>query len=104
METEADGSQHPGGHLPDSAAKAKGDARGDEDDEEVPLAAQRPQLDEGERKRREMIKEKEREREDKLLRRDKEASVQEGEVDIWEGIKLVRGLIQQLEFGRTASQ
>lgn len=89
METEADGSQHPGGHLPDSAARANGEEGAEEEDEDVPLAAQRPQLDEGERKRREMIKEKEREREDQMLR-NKEEGEQEGEVDVWEGIKLVR--------------
>jgi histone acetyltransferase len=89
METEADGTQHPGGHLPDSAARAEGEAGAEDEDEDVPLAAQRPQLEEGERKRREMIKEKEREREEKLLR-NKELGEEEGEVDVWEGVKLVR--------------
>lgn len=75
METEPDGTQHPGGHLPDSVNE------GDED-AEVPLA-QRPQLEEGERKRRELIKEKERKREEQLVRG------KDVDVDVWEGVELV---------------
>ena len=99
METDAEGNQHVAGRLPDSAIDAA--AEDDEDEEEdVPLA-QRPQLDEGERRRREVIKEKEREREDEVLMRlAKGSNVEDGaegmgradpglDVEVWEGVELV---------------
>lgn len=100
METEADGSQHPAGDIPESA-KPGGGVGGEEDDEEdVPLA-KRPELDERERKRRELAKEKAREKEDEVVRRltkgvnvDEGAAVDPGdgpavEVEVWEGVELV---------------
>lgn len=99
METEADGSQHPAGDLPESA---KPGGQGDEEDEDddVPLA-RRPELDERERKRRELAKEKAREKEDEVVRRltkgvnvdeGAEADMTEGpavDVEVWEGVELV---------------
>jgi histone acetyltransferase len=91
METEPDGSQHVGGHLPDSAML--GNEGEEDDDDDVPLAKQRPQLEEGERLRREMIKEKEKEREEDLLRRVAEEDVEGMEnLEIWEGVELVSAL------------
>ena len=100
METDADGNLHVGGNLPDSAI-ANGEAvEVAADEEEVPLA-KRPELDEGERRRREIIKEKAKERENKVLRRlNKEADggeesavdedVQEKvDVEVWEGVEIV---------------
>jgi histone acetyltransferase len=91
METEADGTQHVGGQLPetvlqDGQAVAGGIGEGgeDEDEEEVPLAQQRPQLEEGERKRREIAKEKEKEREVEVLRNQRKE-----DVEVWEGVELV---------------
>lgn len=98
MEIEADGSQHPAGDLPESAKPGGGE---DEDEEEdVPLA-KRPELDERERKRRELAKEKAREKEDEVVRRlTKGVNVDEGadadvgdgpvvDVEVWEGVELV---------------
>lgn len=92
METEPDGSQHVGGHLPETVAqdgKGMKGAKGkegvpDEDEDETPLAQKRPQLDEGERKRREMAKEKEKEREVEVLRNQRKE-----DVEVWEGVELV---------------
>jgi histone acetyltransferase len=96
METDPDGSQHVGGHLPDSAVQGENGAEEDEDeDEDVPLAQQRPQLEEGERLRREMIKEKEREREEEVMRRVAEEDgegLSKEDAEIWEGVELVRDL------------
>jgi histone acetyltransferase len=106
MEVDKDGNQHVGGRLPESAiAEDGGEAvviDDDEDEEEdIPLA-KRPQLDEGERRRREVIKEKEREREEEVVRRmtkgvnaedaGRDLSGQEipAGVDVWEGVELVR--------------
>ena len=100
METDADGNQHPAGHLPDSAQGNEEAIPEEEDDEEdVPLA-QRPQLDENERRRREAAKEREKEREAEVVRRlTKGVNVEEGELDgpaepgvdveVWEGVELV---------------
>lgn len=92
METEADGTQHVGGQLPDTVlqdgAAAVATAEGDGEEEEVPLAQQRPQLEEGERKRREIAKEKEKEREVEVLRNQRRE-----DVEIWEGVELVRYLL-----------
>lgn len=108
MEIEADGSQHPAGDLPESAkpkaVAQKGvdqkDEEADEDEDDVPLA-KRPELDEKERKRRELAKEKAREKEDEVVRRlTKGANVDEGadvdmsegplvDVEVWEGVELV---------------
>lgn len=99
METDADGNQHPAGHLPDSAQGNEEAIPEEEDDEEdVPLA-QRPQLDENERRRREAAKEREKEREAEVVRRlTKGVNVEEGELDgptapgvdveVWEGVEL----------------
>ena len=101
METDAEGNQHVAGRLPDSALTGNEEPEPEDDEEDVPLA-KRPQLDEGERRRREVIKEKEREREDEVLRRlAKGSNVDEGaeglerpedglDVEIWEGVELVR--------------
>jgi len=103
MEVEADGNQHPAGDLPESA-KAEDGGEGLDDDEEeddVPLA-KRPELDEKERKRRELAKEKAREKEDEVVRRttkgtnvDQDTDMADGEdeaedVEVWHGVKLVR--------------
>jgi histone acetyltransferase len=113
METDAEGNQHVGGHLPDSAltgnrekqvqdGAAGGDgAEGEEEDEaDVPLA-QRPQLDLKEKRRRELQKEKEREREAEVVQRlTQGVSVEDGprtsgeqgeavDVEQWEGVDLV---------------
>jgi histone acetyltransferase len=91
METDADGTQHVGGQLPDTvlqdgvAAKGVPEAEGEEEEEGVPLAQQRPQLEEGERKRREIAKEKEKEREVEVLRNRRKE-----DVEVWEGVELVR--------------
>jgi histone acetyltransferase len=99
MEIDADGNQHVAGRLPDSAVE--GEVEEEEDDEEDMPLAQRPQLDEGERRRREVIKEKEREREDEVLRRlAKGTNAEDGaegfgraepgvDVEVWEGVELV---------------
>ncbi len=99
MEIDAAGDQHVAGRLPDNAVA---DDEEDEDDEEdVPLA-KRPELDEGERRRREGIKIKEKEREDEVVRRltkganvedvgDGTGRAQPGvEVEVWKGVELVR--------------
>lgn len=100
METDAEGNQHVAGRLPDSAVDGAAEDEDEDDEEDVPLA-QRPQLDEGERRRREVIKEKEREREDEVLRRlAKGSNVEDGadgpvraqpgvDVEVWEGVELV---------------
>lgn len=96
MEIDADGNQHRAGRLPDSAVGGE-TAENDEEaeEEDIPLA-KRPELDDAERRRREVIKEKEREKENELLRG---TNVEEGaegdrravpaDVDIWEGVELV---------------
>jgi histone acetyltransferase len=106
MEVEPDGSQHPAGNLPDSAKAGLGqggeEGEGDEDDDDdVPLA-KRPELDDKERKRRELAKEKAREKEDEVVRRltkgvnvDQDSAMTDDEenaegVETWEGVKLVR--------------
>jgi histone acetyltransferase len=106
MEVEADGSQHPAGELPESAKDGpEGEGgQGDEeedDEDDVPLA-KRPELDERERKRRELAKEKAREKEDEVVRRltkganaNEDDDMMEGEdegddVEVWHGVKLVR--------------
>ena len=100
METDAKGNQHVAGRLPDSAVGEDDDDEEEEEEEEVPLA-QRPQLDEGERRRREVIKERAREREDELLRQlTKGSNVEDGteghgrtgphvDMEVWEGVDLV---------------
>lgn len=107
MEIEADGSQHPAGDLPESAkpgaqkgVDSGGAEDGDEDEDDVPLA-KRPELDEKERKRRELAKEKAREKEDEVVRRlTKGTNVDEGadddmgegplvDVEVWQGVELV---------------
>jgi histone acetyltransferase len=108
MEVEADGNQHPAGDLPESAKAEPGEEGvGDDDDEEdVPLA-KRPELDEKERKRRELAKEKAREKEDEVVRRltkgtnaDQDTEMEDGvddaeDVEVWHGVKLVGVLITQ---------
>ena len=101
METDADGNVHVGGRLPDSAM-ADGDGAEDEESEEAVPLAKRPELDEGERRRRELIKEKAKERENNVLRRlnqevdgGEEADTTDskdvdGDVELWEGVELVR--------------
>jgi histone acetyltransferase len=103
MEIEADGNQHPAGDLPESAkAEPRDEGAGDDDDEEdVPLA-KRPELDEKERKRRELAKEKAREKEDAVVSRltkgtnvDQDVDMEDGDdnaegVEVWHGVKLVR--------------
>lgn len=88
METEADGTQHVGGNLPDTVLQdgqaVEGEVEEDEEEDEVPLAQQRPQLEEGERKRREIAKEKEKEREVEVLRNQRKE-----DVEVWEGVELV---------------
>lgn len=111
MEIEADGNQHPAGDLPESAKAEPGkEGAGDDDDEEeedVPLA-KRPELDDKERKRRELAKEKAREKEDEVVRRqtkgtniDQDMDVEGGDddaedVEVWHGVKLVRLLDTQV--------
>jgi histone acetyltransferase len=89
METESDGTQHVGGQLPDTVAldgvAVKALPEGvTVDQEDLPAAQQRPQLEEGERKRREIAKEKEKEREVEVLRNQRKE-----DVEIWEGVELV---------------
>jgi histone acetyltransferase len=110
MEVEADGNQHPAGDLPESAKVegAEGEEGDDDDDEDVPLA-KRPELDDKERKRRELAKEKAREKEDEVVRRltkgtnvDQDTDMADGEddaddVEVWHGVKLVRLPIQNGE-------
>lgn len=105
MEVEADGSQHPAGDLPESA-KVDGGEQAEEEDEEddLPLA-KRPELDEKERKRRELAKEKAREKEDEVVRRltkgtnvDQDKDMVDGDddaegVEVWHGVKLVRHVL-----------
>jgi histone acetyltransferase len=101
MEIEADGSQHPAGDLPESAKVDGGEQEGEDDEEDdVPLA-KRPELDEKERKRRELAKEKAREKEDEVVRRltkgtnvDQDTDMVDGDedaegVEVWHGVKLV---------------
>ena len=100
MEIEPDGSQHPAGDLPESAKPPGQGAEEDEDEDDVPLA-KRPELDEKERKRRELAKEKAREKEDEVVRRlTKGTNVEEGadvamgdgplvDVEVWQGVELV---------------
>jgi histone acetyltransferase len=107
MVIDADGNQHVGGRLPESAIAEDGgetavmDAQGGEDEGEgIPLA-QRPQLEEGERRRREVIKEKAREREEEVVRRlTTGANVEDTgqglagqeravDIDVWQGVELV---------------
>ena len=95
METDAEGNLHVAGKLPDSATVEEGE----EEEEDIPLA-QRPQLDEGERRRREVIKEKARERDDEVLRGLAQgANVEDGaegtrerppnvDMEVWEGVEL----------------
>jgi histone acetyltransferase len=110
MEIDADGGQHVAGRLPESAIAQDGGevaieeaAEAEEEEEEdIPLA-QRPQLDEGERRRREVIKEKAREREEEVVRRltngvnaedtGQGLAGEEGTIgiDVWEGVELVSG-------------
>ena len=100
MEIDAEGNQHVGGRLPDSAADGPEDQDGadEEEQEEEGPVAKRPELDEAERKRREMIKEKAKERENEVLRRlnneavegDKEGGRQDDlDVEVWNGVELV---------------
>lgn len=108
METDAEGNQHVAGRLPDSAVDGNEDEEEDDGEEDVPLA-QRPQLDEGERRRREVIKEKERERENEVLTRlAKGTNVEDGaeglgrqevdlDVEVWEGVELVSGRLSVLD-------
>jgi histone acetyltransferase len=104
MEVEPDGSQHPAGDLPESAKEGpedEGAGDDDEEDDDVPLA-KRPELDEKERKRRELAKEKAREKEDEVVRRltkganaDQDTDMDDADdnaegVEVWHGVKLVR--------------
>ena len=100
MKIDSAGDQHVAGHLPVSAGG--GTAEDEEEDEQEAPLAERPQLDEGERRRREVIKVKEKVREDEVVRRltkgvnvedigDGMGRVQpDTEVEIWEGVELVK--------------
>jgi len=110
MEVEPDGNQHPAGELPDSAKAGEGGEEGgeeDDEDDDVPLA-KRPELDDKERKRRELAKEKAREKEDEVVRRlakgtnvDQDSAMMDNEeeaegVEVWEGVKLVSPRLKNL--------
>lgn len=113
MEIEADGSQHPAGNLPESA-KATGQDGEEDDEDDVPLA-KRPELDERERKRRELAKEKAREKEDEVVRRlTKGTNADEGadtdmgdgplvDVEVWQGVELVGFVLSGTEHSSKVS-
>jgi histone acetyltransferase len=110
MEVEPDGNQHPAGELPESVKAGEGGEEGgeeDDEDDDVPLA-KRPELDDKERKRRELAKEKAREKEDEVVRRlakgtnvDQDSAMMDNEeeaegVEVWEGVKLVSPRLNDL--------
>ena len=100
METDHEGNQHVAGNLPDQVLEQDGTEGTEDEEDEVPLA-KRPELDEGERRRREVIKEKAKAKEEEVVSRltrganveDTEALRTDGmagtEVEVWHGIELV---------------
>ena len=113
MEIDSAGDQHIAGRLPDSAVADEAEDEDEDEEEDIPLA-KRPQLEEGERRRREVIKVKEKEREDEVVRRlTKGVNIEDGggvlgkvepgaEVEVWEGVELVRMHSVPLNFSEDA--